>query len=93
MLIVIIVVAFAVFGFSLLRLSMVLIYGDRSNNRPAKVSIGPSGYAISNRPIPVAMAQDEFDAQSQTKWNIYTPPAYGEWRKSVVSFISLADKA
>jgi len=50
----------------------------------AEVIIPPGGYAVPREPIPVVLARDEEAAGIESEETKLGPPAYGQWRNSVV---------
>ncbi|KAH7313803.1 hypothetical protein B0I35DRAFT_480460 [Stachybotrys elegans] len=83
-LILVILLATVFFCYSLLRLCMFVLRGDRERMNSARMAriVGTGhAYAIPSRPIPVVLAQDEEAVGVETTKT--TPPAYGLWRESV----------
>jgi hypothetical protein len=87
LLILIILIITIFFCHSLIRLCMMIINppaeGDPGRQRLPSM-VGPSGYAETSVPIPVALARDEEAAGIESEATKVPPPAYGLWRESVV---------
>ncbi|PQE25644.1 U5 snRNP complex subunit protein [Rutstroemia sp. NJR-2017a BBW] len=86
LLILIILIITIFFCHSLIRLCMMIINppaeGDPGRQRLPSM-VGPSGYAETSVPIPVALARDEEAAGIESEATKVPPPAYGLWRESV----------
>ncbi|KEY68246.1 hypothetical protein S7711_04777 [Stachybotrys chartarum IBT 7711] len=85
LLIMIILFATVFFCYSLLRLCMIVVRGDRGQNSISELrrTRGSGGFAVPAEPIPVVLARDEEAAGIESEANKFTPPAYGLWRESV----------
>lgn len=85
MLLLVILFSTVFFCYSIVRLCILLVRGDRSRPARQRHPHGYNGvYAMPRRPIRVVLAQDEEISGTESDATKLTPPAYGLWRESVV---------
>ncbi|KAK9446263.1 hypothetical protein VB005_00108 [Metarhizium brunneum] len=83
MIILIILSATLFFCYSVVRLCVIVSRGDRTRRRRLPEMMGPGGYVVPPKPIPVVLARDEEAAGIESEAAQSRPPAYGLWRESV----------
>ncbi|TWU72029.1 hypothetical protein ED733_001072 [Metarhizium rileyi] len=83
MIILIILSATMFFCYSVIRLCVLVSRGDRARRRRLPEMMGPGGYVVPPKPIPVVLARDEEAAGIESETAQSRPPAYGLWRESV----------
>lgn len=84
MIILVILSATMFFCYSVIRLCVLVSRGDRARRRRFPEMMGPGGYVVPPKPIPVVLARDEEAAGIESEAGKSQPPAYGLWRESVV---------
>lgn len=84
MIILVILSATMFFCYSVIRLCVLVSRGDRTRRRRFPEMMGPGGYVVPPKPIPVVLARDEEAAGIESEAGKSQPPAYGLWRESVV---------
>lgn len=85
MIILVILSATMFFCYSVIRLCVLVSRGDRARRGRLPEMLGPGGYVIPPKPIPVVLTRDEEAAGVDSEASKSQPPAYGLWRESVVS--------
>ncbi|KAG8414507.1 hypothetical protein J3459_014667 [Metarhizium acridum] len=83
MIILVILSATLFFCYSVVRLCVMVSRGDRTRRRRLPEMLGPGGYVVPPKPIPVVLARDEEAAGIESEAAQSRPPAYGLWRESV----------